>query len=438
MKNYRWLVPILLIAFTYLAIDSRITELKAKENQYHTYLEAAREYRDGKIYSDAWEQYNLALGMNHTLELCKEIAEFRKEQNDERKIKEWGDYIVSNFPKEVYGYEYLIDHFYAQGKYKECFSVYETVEKRKLFSESLAEKMNSLKYEYKVGNGRYRDVSEYVGDYCVYYGDSLYGYCSERGEPCRAEKYLWAGPFNEERAAIQDEYGEYYFIDIDGNRRINVPKDIEVTKVGCLSENVFAVGTQGKMYYANIKGELVLGPYEDATTFNYQRAAIKENGKWYLIDSEGNKLTDGYLSFVTDEKQAIYRNDVIFAQTEEGYVCLDGQGKKITDQVYEDARMFLDNTLAAVKLNGLWGYIDYTGTMQIEPQYEDAKSFRNDVAAVKQDGLWGYIDSDGVMIIPTMFLDAKSFNTSGYTFVMQDDESEKWSVLELIRDTYIY
>lgn len=438
MKSYRAFVPILLIGFTFLAIDSRVTELKAKESQYDTYLQAAREYREGKIYSDAWEQYNLALEMNNTLELCKEMAEFRVEQNDERKIKEWGEYIVANYPKEVFGYEYLINHLYESGKYKECFSIYETVEKRKLFSESLAEKMNSLKYEYTVGNGRYQDVSEYVGNYCVYLGESMYGYCSERGEPCRVEGYLWAGAFNEERAPIQDEYGEYYFIDIDGNRRINVPEDIEVTQLGCLSEDVFTVGTPGEMYYADANGELILGPYEDATSFNYDRAAIKENGSWYLIDKGGNKLSDGYLSFVTDEKQAIYRNGVIFAQTEEGYVCLDGEGKKITEQVYEDAKMFLDVTLAAVKLDGLWGYIDYTGDMKIEPQYEDAKSFRNDVAAVKINGLWGYIDSDGVIVIPPKFQDAKCFNTSGYAFVMLDDNSEKWSLLELISDTYIY
>lgn len=438
MKNYRLVVLILVIAFTYLAIDTRVAELNAKENQYNTYLEEARNYREGKIYSDAWTQYNNALAMNNSLELCKEMAEFRLEQNDDGKIKEWGDYLIANYPKEVYGYEYLINHLYSQEKYKECFSIYETVEKRNLYSESLTTKMNSLRYEYVVKNGQYQYVSEYVGDYCVYYNEGLYGYCSAKGDVRRPENYLWAGPFNEDRAAVLDKNGEYYFIDIDGNRRINVPKDIEVTEVGCLSENLFTVGTQGIMYYAGTEGELVLGPYEDATAFNYERAAVKENGMWYLIDAAGNKLSDGYLSFVTDEKQTICRNNVIFAETEEGYICLDSQGKQVTKQVYEDARMFLDNTLAAVKLDGLWGFIDTTGTMIIEPQYEDAKSFRNDVAAVKINERWGYIDSNGTIAIQPTFLDAKSFNSSGYAFVIPDDGSAKWAVLELISDTYLY
>ncbi len=437
MKNYRALLPVLLIAFTILAIYNRLNELKGQEEQYYTYLESARNYREGKIYTDAWEQYNHALEMDNTLELCEEMAQMRLEENDGVEIRLWGEQIVEQYPKELFGYEYLIDYYYDEGKYKECFELYEIVQKRAIFSEGLAEKMNTIQYEYKLRNGRYTEVSEFVNDYSVYCDEGLYGYSTSAGKAKLKAIYQQAGAFNENRAPVQDENGEFYFIDEEGNRKMNVPKNIEITELGCLSESVYTVGTVGKMYYANMDGELILGPYEDATTFNYGKAAIKEDGLWYLIDVAGNKLSDGYLSFVADEKNTICRNNIIFAETEGGYICLDGQSERITNQVYEDARLFLDNTMAAVKKDGKWGFIDNTGEMKIEPKYEDAKSFRNGLAAVKKDGLWGYIDSDGIIAIQPIFQDAKCFNISGYTYV-QPEGSDRWAVLELISNTYIY
>lgn len=436
MKNYRKVMPLLLIAFLILAIYSRVTELIDQEKQYYNYLESAREYREGKIYTDAWNQYQLALEMNPTLELCGEIAEMLLEENDDSEIRSWGNYMIETYPKEVAGYEYLINHYYINGQYNECFSVYETVEKRGLYSQALAETMNSIKYAYKVGGARYTYVSEYVGNYCVVSAEGMYGFCRENGEIILPEQYCKATVFCDDLAAIWNEKGECYFIDIEGNRRMNVSKEIAITEVGCFSESVYTAGTEGKMFYVNREGEIVLGPYEDTTAFNYERAAVKEDGLWYLIDAAGNKLTDGYLEFVMDEKEAICRNDVIFARAEEGYVCLNGQGEKVTKQIYEDARMFLDDSMAAVKLDGKWGFIDNTGSMKIEPYYEDAKSFRNGLAAVKLDGKWGYIDSEGVIAIPLEFEDVKCFNVYGFAFVKP--EADKWAILELISDTYAY
>lgn len=434
MKNYRKAAPLLLIGFIVLAIYSRVTELQDKETQYYNYIEEARNYREGKIYIDAFEQYQNALNMKNTFAVCEEIGEMFLEAEDEERIKSWGEYMIEAYPEEVAGYEYLIQEYCSNGQYDKCFSLYEVVQKRKLYSETLAATMNSIKYAYKLGNGKYEYVSEYVGEYCYYLLEGMYGYCTGSGKTLLENEYREAAPFCEELAAVQDENGEFYFIDIEGNRRMNVPKEIEVTKVGCFSENSYAVGTEGKMYYANSEGELILGPYEDATTFNYERAAVKEGGLWYLIDASGNKLSEGYLEFAVDEKDVIYRNNVIFAKTEEGFVCINGEGERITKQIYEDARMFLDASLAAVKLDGKWGFIDNTGNIKIAPQYEDAKSFRNNLAAVKLDGLWGYVDSDGVIAIAPTFSEANSFNTSGYTFVTL--ESGKWAILQLIGETY--
>lgn len=66
---------------------------------------------------------------------------------------------------------------------------------------------------------------------------------------------------------------------------------------------------------------------------------------------------------------------------------------------YEEAYSFTDD-LAAVKLRGLWGFIDTEENLVITPTYEEAHSFYNNIAPVKKDGFWGAIDKKNNVIIP--------------------------------------
>jgi len=52
----------------------------------------------------------------------------------------------------------------------------------------------------------------------------------------------------------------------------------------------------------------------------------------------------------------------------------------------------------------VWGYVDAEGTMQIEPQYEDAAPFSEGLAAVQLRGKWGFIDRTGKVVIKPQFL----------------------------------
>jgi hypothetical protein len=57
-----------------------------------------------------------------------------------------------------------------------------------------------------------------------------------------------------------------------------------------------------------------------------------------------------------------------------------------------------------------------TYTQAIAPQYDDATSFSGSLAAVKKDGKWGYIDTDGNVVIPFQYDVAYAFN-EGYAVV---------------------
>jgi hypothetical protein len=68
----------------------------------------------------------------------------------------------------------------------------------------------------------------------------------------------------------------------------------------------------------------------------------------------------------------------------------------IIDASYEQVKPFAEG-IAAVKVNGVWGYIDETGKTLVEPQFDDADLFKEGMASIKLNGKWGAIDVHGVL-----------------------------------------
>jgi len=80
------------------------------------------------------------------------------------------------------------------------------------------------------------------------------------------------------------------------------------------------------------------------------------------------------------------------------------------DYYYEGARNFSEG-LAAVQMNGLWGYIDTQGDVAIQPTYQSAYSFQNGVAVVtNEENEVALLNKQGDVVEP--FFKIKK----GYTF----------------------
>ncbi len=70
---------------------------------------------------------------------------------------------------------------------------------------------------------------------------------------------------------------------------------------------------------------------------------------------------------------------------------------------YTNARDFSEG-LAAVKKDGLWGYIDTDGKYAVEPKYYGAWSFSEGLAAVQdKNGKWGFIDKSGNEVVAAAY-----------------------------------
>ena len=70
--------------------------------------------------------------------------------------------------------------------------------------------------------------------------------------------------------------------------------------------------------------------------------------------------------------------------------------------MYDYARVFCDG-LAAVELNGKWGFIDKDNNRVISFVYDDAEDFIDGFAIVGIDGKYGCIDVAGNMVVPCRY-----------------------------------
>ena len=108
---------------------------------------------------------------------------------------------------------------------------------------------------------------------------------------------------------------------------------------------------------------------------------------------------------------------------------IDELGNKVSENTFNDAKVFLSELPAAVKIGDKWGFVDTTGALVIEAQYDDALSFVNGFAAVCKDGKWGYINTSNEICIEFQFDDALNFNENNVSFVKENDD---WVVLTLL------
>src|SRR5436305_5550097 len=66
--------------------------------------------------------------------------------------------------------------------------------------------------------------------------------------------------------------------------------------------------------------------------------------------------------------------------------------------------------LYPVKISGKFGYINRSGKIAIQPQFDDAEEFADGYAPVKLGNRWGYVDPSGKLAIAPQFDMADPFS----------------------------
>lgn len=443
MKRYQVIMPVALPIALVASVGFMIQQRMDVNTAYNGYLKAGQEYLQNGVLTSALESYEAALELRPTLEISLAIGNLYRDNNMLRQAEDWyEDNLLTTYPENVETYIFGIDIQLDQGNVREAYQIYDASQARGLQSDAFEEIMQPIRYSFDL-IGDYEAVRPFsnIAGLAAVQQNGYWGFIDITGAKIIDNYYTQVGNFAD-MAPVVDTEGEAFFIDTAGTKRLTAsyfldkdPDFGQITAFGDIQSGLItAYNGSVWNYYDASTYEKKFGGYEYASSITNGVGAVSHDGKkWALVSADGQELTDFIFDeVVMDDKGVPCRTNVLLVSQAGQYMLVDHTtGQPINDNRYEDACAFDENSLAAVRKDGRWIFVDETGAESDLGSFEEAKSFAAGVAPAKQNGKWGYISTSGDWIIEPQFSDAKAFNSSGVAFVQ--DEKSVWRLLSLLR-----
>lgn len=185
-----------------------------------------------------------------------------------------------------------------------------------------------------------------------------------------------------------------------------------------------------KWGYVSEDFKIVVKPqYDFVTAFSEGRAFVRKKGKWLIIDKEGNVIIDklypaffgsahdGENGYYPRVNNSYYKDGKIWIQTKnyhnilvdtEGNVLLDNGDYELYNILHNGKPLyewvtFSDGLIIYLDYNDKYGYMNASGKVIINPEYDLTYGFHEGIAAVKSGNKWGFIDKSGKLIVQPSF-----------------------------------
>jgi hypothetical protein len=213
---------------------------------------------------------------------------------------------------------------------------------------------------------------------------------------------------------------------------------------------LYPIELDGKIGFIDRTGTIVLTPQYTVDRnrplrFNEGLAPVIVDGKWSYIDKTGNVVirTPFDSAGPFGEGRACVGVKVKGKRPREvhfKYGYIDKTGTLVVEPQYDEAYWFSDG-LARVVVAGKSGFIDRAGRMVVEPRYLKAYSFSEGLAAVmSQDDAWVYIDTTGKVVSNPEYEYTGAWFTEGLTPAKKGSKwgyvSKEWKFVSLATTRY--
>lgn len=403
-----------------------------KGNQmFEEHMRKAQAYEDKEIYIDALAEYQEAL--NYTREpypIQMKIMDMYANLKKYGNFIDYGDELVLeyNYPEEIV--MKIVDYYKENKKKKYAVELLKLAAAKRTDSEVYIQELAELRGTY---NSRYvgkDNVLSFCNNYAVFEEKELFGLLEQNGDVAVRAGYQAITPYAQQPELATVKLDDQWFcIDKGGYRKL-VP-DQPVDELGMFGDGLLPFCRNERYGYMDDQLTVVQEPqWEYAGAFSAGTAAVKKDGKWALINTSFENVTEYIFDeiVVTEYGQA-GEYGVFFARQNEICHLYRTTGEKITSVGFEEVKCFASSQPAAVRQNGRWGYVNQEGDIVIPPQYEQAESFSCDLAPVQIDGKWGYIDLENRIRILAEFKEAKPFSPDGNALI----RTNSWEIITLIQ-----
>ncbi len=447
-KNNNKLLIIILVVFLNIIVFYMVGQSIANNTSKSEQLASeAKSYLEQGLCEKALQKYNEIIVLEDTVENRLAMISIYSKGLESGEIEEAYSVfnnlisIVDVYPQEPSIYEAVCEILVKYDRYEQCAELLMQARGRKIVSDKLDEILPKIKYQYRKNYAMYYEVMPIFNDmYTVSTVPTIidetidvkpvYSFLNNEASSEFDGGYTYASSFSSGYAFVKvlDNTGteKAFLIDKEGVRQtylegIEISSGVGDAKDKNKNSILLLAGKTGEAYkYYDINGKEVFGDYAFAGRFRNNVAAVKDaNGKWSFIDGTGKEITDKtFEDVILNEFDECAPKGMIIAKENGKYHIYNPDMEKVGAFSCDYAKAFVSNDqYAAFKSGDLWGFVDSTGKIVINPQYEDAKSFSNDMGAVKIDGKWTFISPQNEIVISETFEDVGYLSNQGICFV---------------------
>lgn len=256
---------------------------------------------------------------------------------------------------------------------------------------------------------------------------------TEKGETGETSEYDKGVLDTEGNVIIPIEYPEVASFNVDGKTVFALAEQVGVDEEG---EPILNWG------FADAQGNMITKfEYQYATAASPSLSSSEEQGVILVSSHVENDTEDGYLYGAINNRgeevipldsqyinpwQSIGNSGLLTVERKSGGEWKSGfinySDETVLPFEYDDAKNFMDNGLAAVKIGEKWGYINREGSLVIPCSYDYAYDFaENGMARVESGDTTIYINEKGEEIIEGDWDFAYEFDENGFARV--EDEN---------------
>lgn len=421
MSKSRRILAVVLGVFVIISWAVLINTSSRNLKEYNALLTKASNYTDKKLYQKAIESYESALVIKKNKSIEKKLIKnyelgYKDGVITEKQFKDSLINACTSFPKTAYYWEKLIQLLVENKQYNDAYQYLNKALNEQVSSKTLESLKKDVCYAYSIKNSGYVSVTQNTKGYATVYDGTKWGVMKPDGDWLYECEYKFCSPITNslELAVSTDDDIRI----LDEEKIVQAYLKDEISDIKGISDNIILTKDDNYRYYDCISEKYILEKYEQATVFNNDIAAVKQDESWNLIDKEGKKISKLNFSDIKIYSDSEFLIEDCFIGANKGkYGIYSSKGKLINELDGKNVDLYYGEQIAYQDKNGKWGFLDKKNKVVIKPTYEEARSFSNGMAAVKKDGKWGYINKENEVVIDYQFEDAGYFTKEGTAFV---------------------
>ncbi len=420
MKSKRMLlvlVFVVILAIGWLTTIKTVTgseEIKKQDKL----IEDADLYMERALYVRAIDCYEEALtySTRRTLEVEEKLLEAYLVYGDMASYAQLVEKRIAEGIASEKEYIHVADYEIARSRLEDAMVL---VRKgmEQMDSDVLEEYYEEHRYDYSMINTEYMNVlPTETNEVMPAFDGEKWGYVNQTGRVKLQFIYDKVLPFNSDGYAVVLVDGTYYTILGNGDRygADDGSYYSKMTDVSAVSGTHILGKRDGTYSYYDYDFEPVAAghQYIQMTSNACGVAAVKGDSGWGIITDSGDLVVDFILEDVAvNSLNCVFANDRAMVKEDGWWHMIDTEGNPVGDSRYVNAKApESGGYIAVADSEGKWGYINREGELVIDYQYNDALSFSNGLGAVQRVNDWGYVSTHNVLVIEENLTSATPFH----------------------------